>query len=92
MQVLNPEGAVRLAQMLVNQEDGPKIDVAAVAELFLQVYHCLCKTYADECWHMLTHAMLSMWLLSPSSFCWYITAYLRAFIAAYCLNRALIEP
>ena len=36
MAVLNPEGAVRLAQMLVNQDDGPKIDVAAVAELFLQ--------------------------------------------------------
>ena len=36
MAVLNPEGAVRLAQMLVNQEDGPKIDVAAVADLFLQ--------------------------------------------------------
>jgi hypothetical protein len=49
MQVLNPEGAVRLAQMLVNQEDGPKIDVAAVAELFLQVYHCLFKSYADVC-------------------------------------------
>jgi hypothetical protein len=49
MQVLNPEGAVRLAQMLVNQEDGPKIDVAAVAELFLQVHHRLFKTYADVC-------------------------------------------
>jgi clathrin heavy chain len=36
MAVLNPEGAVRLAQMLVNQDDGPKIDVAAVADLFLQ--------------------------------------------------------
>ncbi|EKX42588.1 clathrin heavy chain [Guillardia theta CCMP2712] len=35
MVVLNPEGAVRLAQMLVNQEGGSKIDVAAVAELFL---------------------------------------------------------
>ena len=36
MAVLNPEGAVRLAQMLVNQEGGSKIDIAAVAEIFLQ--------------------------------------------------------
>ncbi|KAJ1485283.1 hypothetical protein T484DRAFT_1794212, partial [Baffinella frigidus] len=35
MVVLNPEGAVRLAQMLVNQEGGAKVDTAAVAELFL---------------------------------------------------------
>ena len=35
MVVLNPEGAVRLAQMLVNQEGGSKVDTAAVAELFL---------------------------------------------------------
>eukprot|EP00286_Rhodomonas_abbreviata_P018853 CAMPEP_0181303774 /NCGR_PEP_ID=MMETSP1101-20121128/8752_1 /TAXON_ID=46948 /ORGANISM="Rhodomonas abbreviata, Strain Caron Lab Isolate" /LENGTH=1715 /DNA_ID=CAMNT_0023409399 /DNA_START=168 /DNA_END=5311 /DNA_ORIENTATION=+ len=36
MVVLNPEGAVQLAQMLVNQDGGSKVDVAAVADLFLQ--------------------------------------------------------
>ena len=35
MVVLNPEGAVQLAQMLVNQ-DNAKVDLEAVADLFLQ--------------------------------------------------------
>lgn len=35
MVVLNPEGAVHLAQMLVNQ-DSAKVDLEAVADLFLQ--------------------------------------------------------
>jgi clathrin heavy chain len=35
MVMINPDGAVRLAQMLVNQEGGSKLNVAAVAEIFL---------------------------------------------------------
>jgi hypothetical protein len=49
MVILNPEGAVHLAQMLVNQEGGAKIDLEAVADLFLQVriltdaHRCICS-------------------------------------------------
>jgi hypothetical protein len=35
--VLNPEGAVRLAEKVVNQEGGFNIDIEAVVDLFLQV-------------------------------------------------------
>jgi len=35
MVMINPDGALKLAQMLVNQEGGSRLNVAAVAEIFL---------------------------------------------------------